>query len=97
MVPDRSGGLTRQALDAALAGMAAGTILAFGASSFGQLGHQVNAAATTQARRLNLTTGGLVLGGLAGLVHAGLGNAGRRRRRQDAAMHSPFALSLIHI
>jgi len=91
MVPDRSGGLTRQALDAALAGMAAGTILAFGASSFGQLGHQVNAAATAQARRLNLTTGGLVLGGLAGLVHAGLGNAGRRRRRQDAAMPSPFA------
>ncbi len=84
-VAERSDGWIRQGVDAVVAGMAAGTILAFGVSSLGPPGPQANAPASARGRSLRITTGGLVLGGLAGLLHAGLGNAGRRRRRQDAA------------
>jgi hypothetical protein len=89
-VAERSEGLIRQGLEAVMAGMAAGTILAFGVSSLGQPGPQANAPASARGRSLSFTTGGLVLGGLAGLLHAGLGNAGRRRRSQDAPTPAAF-------
>ena len=58
-------------LEAVLAGMAAGTILTFGAGALGLKG--ANAA------------GGLVLGGLAGLLQAGfVGSYPRQQRRREA-------------
>ena len=93
-VAERSEGLIRQGLEAVVAGMAAGTILAFGVSSLGQPGPHASATATATAaargRGLSIATSGLVLGGLAGLLHAGLGNAGRRRRRQDVPTPAAF-------
>ena len=84
-VPERSEGVIRQGLEAVVAGMAAGTILAFGAGSLWQPLSRAHTNAAAPGQSLALTTDGLVLGGLVGLLNASLSSKARRRRGQAAA------------
>jgi len=82
-VPERSEGVIRRGVESVLAGMAAGTILAFGAGSLWQSRSQPHTNAVVSVQQsLALTTDGLMIGGLAGVLSAGLQRAFRRRRSQ---------------
>ncbi|NDC14277.1 MAG: hypothetical protein EBZ76_03510, partial [Synechococcaceae bacterium WB9_2_170] len=66
-----------QRLENVVAGMAAGTILSFAAATLGQPPAPTGAPTQHGQPSLSLTTGGLALGGLVGLLSAS-------RRRQQA-------------
>ena len=83
-------GMLCQRLEGVLAGMAAGAILAFAAATFGQPPAPTGAPTRHGQLSLSLTTCGLALGGLAGLLSPGLLSPGRRRQ-QGQGLSAPGA------
>ncbi len=65
-VPERFEGVIRQSVEAVVAGMAADTILAFGAGALWQSLSRAHTNAAAPGQSLALTTDGLVIGGPGG-------------------------------
>jgi predicted metal-binding membrane protein len=78
-VPERFEGVIRQSVEAVVAGMAAVTILAFGAGALWQPLSRGHTNASAPGQSIALTTDGLLIGGLVGMLNASLSSKAPRR------------------